>query len=196
MIERFLTGFSGTDMVFAAFAFMGTLFFFLRLAWMFVGGIDDGGHAHEAGAGHTTDADGSEAAFTLISVNTITAFFMMSGWIGLACSRQFALGVFPSVSLGFAAGALSMALTAYFFAAALKLASPGERFEIQQAIGLTANVYQTIPAGGKGKIQVVIRGVGRELEAISENQEEIASFQNVKVVRAIDHQTVAVSKTA
>ncbi len=196
-MDRFLGDFSGTDLVFAAFAFVGTFFFFLRMAWMFMAGLDDGGgHAHEAGVGHTTDAHSSESAFNLISVNTVTALFMMFGWIGLACSRQFALGVLPSVTLGFLAGVASMALTAYLLSAALKLASPGERFQIHQAVGLTASVYQKIPAHGKGKIQVVVRGVGRELEAVSEQQEEIASFQNVMVLRAIDHQTVSVVKTA
>jgi hypothetical protein len=86
-----------------------------------------------------------------------------------------------------------MALIAWLFQLFSKLQSSGERFDITACVGQTANVYLRIPAEGKGRVQINVGGSQRELEAVSENHQPIESFKNVRVVRVIDHQTVAVA---
>ena len=203
-LSEFVGQFNTTQTVFFYAAVAGTLFFLLRTVLMLVGfgGAGDAGHdagadaGHAAGgAGHDAHHGASDSAFQLVSVHTITVFLMMFGWVGLACSQQLGMNSFAAVACAMAAGLLSMALIAYLFASALKLVSPGARFRIEDAVGKTASVYLKIPADGRGKVQVVLEGLTRELDAVAEDRREIASFQNVKVVRVVDHRTVAVLKS-
>jgi hypothetical protein len=196
MISEFLSGFTPTDKVFAAFAFVGTLFFFLRVVWMLIGGFGDSDvqdMEHHAEGAHVTHEHGTESVFKLFSINSITAFFMMFGWMGLTASRQFEFVVPLALLCGLAAGVGSMFLIAWIFHMFTRLQSSGERFDLAATVGQTANVYLRIPADGKGRVHITHDGIQRELEAVSENHQPIESFKNVKIVRVIDHQTVAVT---
>jgi membrane protein implicated in regulation of membrane protease activity len=195
MISEILADFSPTEKAFAAFAFMGTLFFFLRVVWMLVGGFGDHDVASDAAHGGGAHHDhASDSVFKLFSINSVTAFFMMFGWIGLTASRQWELAAAGSLLSALGAGVLSMLLIAWLFNMFLNLSSPGERFDIAATVGRTASVYQRIPAAGKGKVQVSLDGAMRELEAVAEDGQPIESFQNVTVLRVVDHQTVAVAR--
>lgn len=189
-----LNTFGSLDLFFAAVAFGGTLFFVLRVLWMFHTGGHD--HAHDPGVGDTTDTHDADTDFKLLTVNTITAFLMIFGWTGLSCSRQFQLGSMLSLLGASAAGFASMLGTAAIFKLFLRLDSSGQRFDIGQAKGRSASVYQRIPAGGKGRIQIVLDGVTRELDAVAENKQEIDSFQQVTVVEVLDGQTVMVARAS
>lgn len=207
----FLRGAGFVEQLFAGFALGGTLFFFLRTAAMLVGGFggeghgDAGGHhggdhhagGHDSGGHHAgTDphhAD-STASFKLLSLHSATGFAMMFGWIGLAAYRQFALGTVVSLAAAAAAGLGTMYLTAYLLRAALRLSTVKAPFSAQDLVGLDATVYLRIPAKGRGKVQVPYDGVTRELEAISDDDAQIESFQAVRIVRALDERTVGVRK--
>jgi hypothetical protein len=195
MVSELLSGFTPTDKVFAAFAFIGTLFFFLRVVWMLVGGLGDSDLqdvAHHADGAHVTHEHGSDSVFRLFSINSVTGFFMMFGWMGLMASRQFTWGIPVSLLTALTAGVASMFLIAWVFYLFVGMQSSGERFDLAAAVGQTASVYLRIPENGKGRVQVTLSGVQREFEAVSENHQAIESFKNVKIVRLVDHQTVAV----
>ena len=186
------TFFTTADMlgkVFWLCAIAGTLFFSLRIVMMLVGGD----------IGDDIDADGfsdsSDVAFEVFSVNSITAFVMMFGWVGLTCHLQYNLGNAQSVIIAFMVGVIAMLITAYLFQLAGKLVDKGAVFKIQNAVGMNASVYQQIPADGRGKVNVTLSGgVLKELDAMAADKEEIASFQMVKVVEVIDNNTVSVRK--
>lgn len=179
------------EVLFWVCALAGTLFFILRVVMM-VHGADGADDIIDHGAvGH---AGSSDVAFEIISVNSITAFFMMFGWIGLTCYKQFAFGGVLSVVLAFLAGGLCMFITAYLFKLAAKLVSHGSVFTVKDTLGKTATVYQKIPANGRGKINVSVGDMLREIEAVSEEKEEIESFGTVTVVRVVDNNTVSVKK--
>ncbi|MFC2140525.1 hypothetical protein ACFLQ1_02255, partial [Candidatus Auribacterota bacterium] len=152
------------------------------------------------GDGGDVDVDGdfdvdSDVAFELISINSLTAFFMMFGWIGLSCYKQFSLNSALSILIATAAGICCMLITAFLFRVAKKLVSQGVKFNIADTVGKVASVYLKIPTQGKGKIQISINdGMTRELAAISKDHEEIDSFQSVEIVEVIDANTVAVKK--
>lgn len=195
MFSELLADFSPTEKVFAAFAFAGTLFFFLRVVWMFIGGLGDSDIAHLAGhQGDAAHGDGTDSIFKLFSINSVTAFFMMFGWIGLSASRQFSQGMAVSLLAGLVAGLLSMAIIAWLFQLFMRLGSAGERFDIAATLGRTASVYMRIPADGRGKVQVSMEGAVRELEALAEDHQPIESFKQVKITRVVDHQTVVVAR--
>ncbi|MCA9403193.1 MAG: hypothetical protein KC897_05375 [Candidatus Omnitrophica bacterium] len=185
---EFLTNADSVTKVFWVCALGGTVFFTVRLILMIVGGDMDG------------DVDGdmdgdthSDAAFEWISINTLTAFIMMFGWVGLTAYKQFELSVVQSFGLAFAAGLMSMWITAMLFRMAGKLVSKGAVFKISDTVGLNASVYQRIPAEGRGKVNVSLPGgILKELEAMSEDKIDIESFKTVKVVQVVDDRTISV----
>jgi len=207
MDTGFLKEASGTEMVFWAFALFGTVFFTLRVIAMAVGGlgsedaddvdIDDIDADAVDGAdgqapGHSHHAEASNAAFKLLSIHSLTGFFMMFGWAGLAAYKQFGLPMFISFVVAGGVGLLTMYLTAYMFKMARQLTSRSAPFTAKDVVGRDATVYSRIEAGGRGKIQISFEGLTRFLEAVSDDGKEIDSFKVVHVARAMDSRTVAV----
>lgn len=194
---NFLTDANPLEKVFYCCAIVGTLFFIIRFVMMFIGaggedGMDgdfDGGDIDGDGA---LDAD-SDAAFGILSINTITAFFMMFGWSGLTAYVQFQLGVVASLVIAFLVGFLCMLFTAYLFKSARKLVSKGATFNIESTVGKKASVYQKVPVNGKGRINYSMPGSNtRELDAIAADKRAIDSFKTVVIVEVIDNNTVSV----
>jgi len=208
-------GSNNLESIFWFSAIAGTTFFVIRMMMMiFMGfghsdidgeighdvadvdhGMDHGdseiSEGHDAGFDH---ADSPDVAFKLLSINTLTAFTMMFGWIGLSSKKQFLLGNGIALLLATAVGVVSMVIIGYMFKYSMKLTSRGERFLLEETYGDIAKVYLKIPKGGTGKIQITVNGMLREIDAVSENGEEIASFTEVKIVEVVDSNTVAVKK--
>lgn len=176
-----------------ACAFGGSIFFLLRVMLILVGGFADDFDSPDADADFDStvgDAHHTEAAFKLISFNTISAFIMLFGWSGLCAHIQFNLNPGISLVIGTVVGFLAMLLTGWMYKAAFRLASPGADFRIEDAIGAVGSVYQRIPADGLGKIQLSVNGMTRELDARADG--DIDSFARIKVLSAIDNSTVKV----
>lgn len=142
--------------------------------------------------GELSPGDSSDAAFKVASFHTLTGFFMLFGWGGLAASSQYGLSDFFSILIALAAGTMMVGLTALFSRLAAKLTSAGADFHISDAVGKKGMVYQTIPQGGRGVIQLPVAGLIRELDAVGEGEQEIPSFSTVTVLRAVNHRTVQV----
>lgn len=202
----FLDNANGTEIVFWLTAILGTVFFFLRVVMMIVGGFgDDAGvdasHAdatsietdHTGADGHDSE-DGSDASFKLVSLNSITGFIMMFGWAGLAAFLQFHLNDIISFLIAFVVGLLCMFITASLFKMASKLTSPGARFNINDTIGTAAEVYLRIPENGTGKIKITVNSESRIVSAVSEDKNEIDSFKRVTVVNVVNADTISVKE--
>lgn len=184
------------EYVFWFCALAGTVVFLARVGLMLMGIADmDGGDGLDSAQamGHAHLASHSDSLFEILSVNSVTAFFMMFGWTGLACYAQFSLGAVLSIMGALTAGVLCMLMTAYLFRWARKLASAGGAFDIHKTIGCQAQVYQRIPADGRGKITIDMPdSMTHEVDAIAEDGKEIDSFKTVQVIRVVDQHTVAV----
>ena len=172
----------------------GTLFFVLKALLSVFTGIDGGVDVHHEF--DTTDVShGSDVAFKFFSLSSLTGFFMMFGWIGLAALVQYDTGEFVAMAAALSAGLVAMVMTSYLFKLSGKLVSQGDVFDVTSTVGLKATVYELIPATGLGRIQLVCNGMTRELEACSEQKKEIGSHKNVEIIRVIDGQTVSVRET-
>jgi membrane protein implicated in regulation of membrane protease activity len=58
--------------------------------------------------------------------------------------------------------------------------------------GKAAKVYIPIPAGGKGRILVEVRGIEREMDAITKDQQALPSNSDVLVVQAMEDYAIVV----
>lgn len=185
---------AATDMlgkVFWVCAIFGSLFFIVRIILMLLGNdfdsnIDDLDHGQHM-------STHSDAAFQLISINSLTAFIMMFGWGGLAAYIQYSLGNALSIIIATGSGFIAMFIIALLFKLAAGLTSKGAQFNIEDTVGLNASVYQRIPATGSGKVNVSMPGgILKELDAVSEDKVQIDSFKPVKVVKIVDNKTISV----
>ena len=205
----FLAGADGTEFAFWCFAVLGTVFFFLRVLMMVLGGfgaedidadidadVDIDLHDHAPGAHHSDSLTSSDVAFKIFSLHSITGFFMMFGWVGLACYKQYGLGVGASSAGAFVAGVFTMYVTAMMYKLMLGLASPGASFNIEDMVEKDVTVYLKIPAEGVGKVQFSDKGLSRTIEAVTEGKEDIASFETVRVVKVVSPRRVSVKATA
>lgn len=190
----------GIEGVFWFCALAGTVFFLARTAMLVLGGFgaDDLSDAPETAvdaatdAGHSHQLEGVETSFKLVTLNTLTGFFMMFGWGALAAYRQFHFTATSSFVIGIAVGVAAMFATAYLFRAMLKLHDPGQSLRLEQLVGLSAQTYARIPAGGRGQVQVVVNQARHMLDAVADPGVEIDSFKDVRITAVRDDRTVVV----
>lgn len=199
----------GAELIYWVFALVGTFFFLFRLAAMVVGGFGgddaaldhvgdvgtdiDAGHG-DGGAPHSHALNATDAAFKLVSLQSLTGFFMTFGWAGLAGQKQFSLGTTFSFLIALAAGGVAMFLTAYLFKLMGKLNSSGDVFSVEKTLHLSGSVYARIPAEGRGQVRISVNNATRFVDAISEDRVDLDSFSDVTVVRVVDGTTVSVKK--
>lgn len=160
----------------------------------------DHGHSDPAGAdlGDGSALDGSAdphhldsaASFKIFTMQSILAFFMGFGWLGLAARMEWNLGYFLSTVLAFMFGVGLMFFTAFLMSQVYRLNAVRQR-NLYQTLGDDAKVYLTIPEEGKGKVQAVVDGSLRVMDAVSKSG-RIEQFKNVEVVGVEDPSTLVV----
>lgn len=154
------------------------------------------------GMGHHETFDHADASheqledprkFKWLSIQAMTGFLMMFGWTALTCKHEFGLQDTMIISISLASGLFSAWLIRSVFRLAEKLKSTGTVYNIDDAIGLEAYVYQRIPKGGKGKVSVSLQNFTHEIDAISYHFEDVPSFARVKIIQKSDDHTVVVA---
>ncbi len=173
-------------------ALLGTLVLVLQLVLGQLGGdLDadiDTGMDGDFGEG---DSPGSE--FGWLSIQTIAAFAMGSGWMGLAAMRALEVGfpvaVLIAIASGFAIAWLMVTLMRSF----LKL-QRSDNITLDQTVGLEGTVYIMVPPSGqgRGRVTVVIGDRRREMDAVQDGAEALAANARVRVAR-VDRAGNAVS---
>ncbi|MDD3693591.1 MAG: hypothetical protein PHX02_06785 [Oscillospiraceae bacterium] len=126
----------------------------------------------------------------ILTVRGIIAFLVASGWVGVAALDMGAGTILASL-LSIIAGLGALVIVAAIFRASMKLQQSGN-LDFQNAIGVTGEVYLRIPAGGRGKVTLVVQGRYVELDAIC-NEREVKTGEQVKVVDVTQNNTLIVS---
>lgn len=165
------------DTVFLICAVLGGGVFAVRTLLQFLGG-----HADDADVGHVeVDHADADAGFRVLSLQGLSAFFMMFGLSGLALVRQ--SGVAPALALPVAAlpGIAAVWLIGRLFVFMTKLQSSGT-MNMHAAIGQEGSIYLTVQSGGVGKVQVVVQGRLGVFDAREHDGKELATGKRVRVV--------------
>ncbi len=129
----------------------------------------------------------------VLSLQTLSAFAMGSGWIGLATLNLTDIGFNGSVVIAVLAGVAMAWLLVFLLRTMLKLQSSGN-LSLTAAVGETGRVYVEIPpvGRGRGRITVVLQGRQAELSAVQQGAEPIASRTPVKVIDADEARNVLI----
>lgn len=175
------------EIVYWASVIIGGLLFLFRLVAFFFGGGD-------LDAGFEGDIDLSpgdtDASFNLLSLQSLSAFFLMFGLTGLALvSADY--GTIWTILGGVIAGIFTIWVVSIIFSSMKRLQADGT-IVINNAIGKEGTVYLSIPAKGRGKVSVSVQGSLKIFDAISVNNIEIKTGEMVKVVDVTGDQTLVV----
>jgi len=209
------------EKVFLTCALSGSVVFFIRMVLLFsgmVGAEDVEAHDLDSGGdmvddisddvGEIGDSDGSgndlavqsdssvsssDVSFHFVSIQGLTAFLMMFGWVGLAMVRDSMMPGWIAMLAGTAAGFFTVWILSQIFRFVGSLQSDGTA-RIRRALGSGGSVYLRIPADGTGQVQVEVDGRLRVCDAVSAKKQEIKTGEQITVVWVQDNGVLVVEK--
>lgn len=149
--------------------------------------LGNGSAGHGSSDAHHVD---SVSSFKIFTVQSVLAFFMGFGWVGLASRLEWKLGYFLSTTFSILFGAALLFFTAFLMSRVYRLNAIRSR-DLYEALGDEAKVYLTIPENGRGKIQAVVDGSLRIMDAVSRSG-RIEQFKEVEIVGVEDQSTFIV----
>ncbi|HET6429759.1 MAG TPA: hypothetical protein VFJ30_15185 [Phycisphaerae bacterium] len=157
-------------------------------------GVDVGHDFHvdhpeldHAGAVHGAE---SVAAFKLLSIRSILAFFMLFTWAGALYMDQ---GVRVPLAMVYAMlwGSGSMLMVAGLFYLFRRLTETGSP-RIATCLGTRGTVYLDIPRDGTGEVRVTVSGVLTHLKARGMGGQAMTAGTPIRVKRVLGPNTVEV----
>jgi len=168
-----------------------TLIFVLQLIFSFIAG--DGGHDASGHADSAVDSDHG-MPFQFFTLKNMTAFFTIFGWSGISCINS-GMGNGITILISVICGLIMMVIMASIFYLMSKLVETGN-LDIKNAINKTGTVYIPIPASriGQGKVQIKVQSSLCELDAVTDNAENIKTGTLVVVTEVLDNNIVVVKK--
>jgi len=189
-MESFSEWWSGLSVmlkIFWALAIPFTLIFVLQLILSFIGHetTDDIGEAD-------MDADHG-AGFQFFTLKNFIGFFTIFGWTGIAMVESGA-GAAATIAVATIAGTLMMFVMAGMFFLLMKAQYDGT-MKIEKAIGHTGEVYLTIQSkrGATGKVQIMVSGALRTLDALTDDDSDIQTGKMVKVSKIVNDNVLLVT---
>ena len=161
---------------------VSTLIFLFVLVTTFIGAdTDDIGDVDAE-----IDAD-TGAGFQFFTFKNVVAFFAIFGWSGIA-SIDAGNSVSTTIIISLLCGLVMMFIMAAMFYYISKLTSSGT-LKMQNALNSIGEVYLTVGANRSktGKIQIKIQGALRELEALTDHNEDLKQGKIIKVIEVTNN---------
>jgi uncharacterized membrane protein len=177
------------DKIFWAIALLFTFLFLIQTILSFAAGDGDSAFGDaDTAVGHD---DGISYGF--FTIKNFIAFFTIFGWTGIAFSKG-NIAKPLVVVLALIAGILMVLMMMFLFRSMSKLKQSGT-LQMQNAIDKMAETYLFIPArrNGFGKVHIKLQGSLRELQAITDDETDIATGKLVKVLSVINESTLVVT---
>lgn len=127
------------------------------------------------------------------TIKNFIAFFTIFGWTGVALSKG-NVNKGLTIVIALIAGLTVVAIMVFLFASMNKLKQSGT-LQMKNALGVIAETYLFIPAkrAGFGKVHIKIQGSLHELQAITDDEEQIPTGKLVKVIDIVNDSVLLVS---
>ena len=189
-MKEFFEGMSALEQTYWVIALVGSVVFLIIFILTFIGGGDAD---MEADASDFETDDGG-VGFQFFTFKNIVAFFTIFGWTGVTCVEN-GLSTTLTLVISTIAGLIMMFLTSLLFYWMSKLAESGT-LKMKNAVGVIGEVY--LPIGAErskmGKVQIKVQGSLRELEAITDEEEDLKTGTMVKVTEIVSAEILLVEK--
>ena len=166
---------------------ISTLIFLIILITTFAGAdTDDIGDVDAE-----IDAD-TGAGFQFFTLKNLVGFFTIFGWSGIACIDA-GYSKSTTIIISLLCGLAMMFVMAAMFYYISKLTSSGT-LKMQNALNSIGEVYLTVGANRSktGKIQIKIQGALRELEALTDADEDLKQGRIIKVIEVTNNGTLII----
>ena len=121
----------------------------------------------------------------VFSFRNLINFLLGYGWAGVlffdSIEKRWLLQV-----VAILVGLVFVLAFVLMFRQIMKLSHDGS-FKMDEAVGLSADVYLRIPAvrSGRGKVQVSVKGSVHEIDAVTDSDKEIATGGQVKILEVL-----------
>ncbi len=131
--------------------------------------------------------------YQFFTIKNMIAFFTIFGWAGIA-SIQGGFSKTTTIIIALVAGSLMVVMMAILFRSMSKLKQSGTLM-IKNAIGLVGETYLFIPGNraGFGKVHLRVQGSLQELQAITDDDQQIATGKLVKVIDVLNDSILIVT---
>ena len=158
-------------------------------------GIGDEDHTYdEFEHGAETDATETVAAFKMLSVRSIIAFFTLFTWGGaLYLNNGSEMG--HAMTLSTIWGLAGMGSVAGILYVLRKMTHTGTQ-RIASCVGSRGTLYLDIPENGSGEVRVLVSGVLSNVKAKTSDGSALKAGTPVKVMRLLDDLTVEVTSVS
>lgn len=189
-MKEFFDGMSSLEQTYWIIALVGSAIFIVIFLLTFIGGGDAD---MEADASDFESDDGG-VGFQFFTFKNVVAFFTIFGWTGITCIDN-GLSTTITLIISIIAGFVMMVLTSLLFYWMHKLAESGT-LKMKNALGVIGEVYLPIGANRTkmGKVQIKVQGSLRELEAITDETEDLKTGTMVKVTEIVSAELLLVEK--
>ena len=164
------------DRVFYYLAWISTVIFILKMIMFSIFGGDTEVSSDFSGSVET------ETSFDFLSIQSILAFLMGTGWMGTACLNQFEFGIFLSILLAVIFGLVMMFFSAWIMLCIKKL-NHQVSIDYSKCVGVKGLAYSFFSPHGKGQIQIEFNEKLSVEEAFNDNDYKIHSFSKIKIVK-------------
>ena len=189
-MKEFFEEMSTLEQTYWIIALVGSVVFLGIFILTFIGGGDTDMEADAS----DFEADDGGVGFQFFTFKNIVAFFTIFGWTGVTCIDS-GLSTTLTLIISTVAGLIMMVLTSLLFYWMHKLTESGT-LKIQNAVGVIGEVY--LPIGAErskmGKVQIKVQGSLRELEAITDEEEDLKTGSMVKVTKIVSAEILLVEK--
>jgi hypothetical protein len=174
------------------------VFFLWQLIMTFLGLTTDGGSdldtQPDPSWDHptTTDAHDTMAAFKLVSLRSVVAFFTLFTWAGaLYMNTGKPMGY--ALTLALIWGLVAMVLVALLVRLMGRMTESGN-MQIASCVGSAGAVYLDIPAGGVGEIKTMCNGMTTHFKARAAGGGGLKAGSAVRVLRIVGPNVVEVEE--
>lgn len=176
----------GFELILWCIALLFSLLFVIQtIISFFIGGSD--------GDIDAMGDDGHGDASQFFTIRNMIAFFTMFGWSGLAALKS---GIPNSwvIVIAVASGVATVAMLYFIMTRVTRLRQSGT-LQHKNAVSQIGETYLRIPASrnGIGKVQIQVQGRLVELEAMTDDPEDIATGRPIKVLSTLNERILLVT---
>lgn len=182
-MEQWFEALSLFEKVYWAVALISSAIFVVLIILTLVGGDAD-----DLGGDVDTDIEGDTGiGFQFLSFKNLMGFLTIFGWSGISCLDN-GLSTGVTVVISVVCGLLMMTAMAALFYYLAKLQSSGT-LKLKNALNQIGEVYLTIGANRSsiGKVSINVQGTLRELEALTDEAQDLNQTNVVRVKEVTDN---------
>ncbi len=186
VLSEWWSGLQGFELILWCIALLFSFLFLIQTIISFIiGGGDGDMDSFDDGA------DGDASSF--FTLRNMIAFFTIFGWAGLAAYKS-GLSNTWVVVIAVVSGILTVYILYFIMKKASNLRQSGT-LQMKNAISQIGETYLRIPAkrGGLGKVQVQVQGRLVELDAMTDDQDDIATGKPIKVLNTLNERILLVT---